>query len=128
MEYNTLPYLQVYCKGAPEKIADLCDPSTLPLDFRSTLHHYTSRGMRVLGFGAKTLGEVSAVACDKMPRHRAEEKLKFLGLLVTSNKVKKDTVEVIDVLRKADCRCLMATGDSAMTAVAVARECGIIDR
>lgn len=43
------------------------------------------------------------------------------------NKLKPVTTSVISTLQKANIRTLMATGDNALTAISVARECGIIE-
>lgn len=33
---------EVYVKGSPEKILDLCDPETIPYNFENTLVDYTA--------------------------------------------------------------------------------------
>lgn len=43
------------------------------------------------------------------------------------NKLKEATTSAIHTLHKAHIRTVMATGDNVLTAVSVARECGIID-
>ena len=46
---------RAYVKGSPEKIADLCDPSTLPLHYFATLEEYTRKGYRVIALAYKSL-------------------------------------------------------------------------
>ena len=43
------------------------------------------------------------------------------------NKLKEATTEVIQVLKDAHVRTIMATGDNVLTAISVARECEIIN-
>lgn len=43
------------------------------------------------------------------------------------NKLKAETNGVIKNLKECDLRVIMATGDNVLTAVSVARQCGIID-
>jgi cation-transporting ATPase 13A3/4/5 len=42
------------------------------------------------------------------------------------NKLKEPTAKTIEVLNKAGIRTIMATGDNALTAVAIGRQCNII--
>lgn len=44
-----------YVKGSPERIKDLCDPSSLPANFEEILEIYTQNGYRVIGLGTKKL-------------------------------------------------------------------------
>lgn len=39
---------RTYVKGAPEKIKDLCDKSSLPDNYEEILEIYTNSGYRVL--------------------------------------------------------------------------------
>ncbi len=43
------------------------------------------------------------------------------------NKLKPVTSNIIEVLKDAHIRTIMATGDNMLTAISVARECNIID-
>ena len=36
-------FFKAYCKGSPEKIKGLCNPSTIPASFDETLNTYTTR-------------------------------------------------------------------------------------
>ena len=37
-------FFKTYCKGSPEKIRELCDPSTIPDNFDEILNTYTTQG------------------------------------------------------------------------------------
>ena len=52
--------------------------------------------------------------------------LVFLGLLSLTSRLKDDTCETISHLKTADIHVNMITGDHVHTAIAVARDCGII--
>lgn len=117
----------VYAKGAPEKIASLCDPNTIPEDFNEVLHGYTHRGFRVLALAYRPLKVgLSYTRMQRATRNDIEKDLRFLGLLTLGNLLKPETVPVINILNKAAIRCIMVTGDNILTAVSVANECGMI--
>lgn len=59
-------------------------------------------------------------------REQAESDLKFLGLIIFENRLKPGTAPAIQILRSAHLACRMITGDNPLTAVSVARECGLI--
>lgn len=60
-------------------------------------------------------------------REQAESGLKFLGLIIFENKLKPGTAPAIQALRAAHLVCRMITGDNPLTAVSVARECGLVN-
>jgi cation-transporting P-type ATPase 13A2 len=92
------------------------------------LNHYTHRGYRVIACAAKYENKLSWVKIKKMTREEAESNLEFLGFIVFENKLKKATAPVINELKTAGIRNVMCTGDNILTAISVARECGLIDR
>lgn len=125
-QFNGSQYV-VYAKGAPEKIASLCDPSTIPEDFNEVLHGYTHRGFRVLALAYRPLrAGLSYTRMQRASRNDIEKELRFLGLLTLGNLLKPQTIPVIQTLNKAAIRCIMVTGDNMLTAVSVANECGMI--
>lgn len=122
------PACVVYCKGSPEMIRSLCAPETIPAEFPELLEHYTSKGYRVLGMAAKHLpANRSKIAkISKMTRLETESDLTFLGLIILENRLKPASGAVIRELQGADIRPIMVTGDNILTAVSVAKECGIV--
>ncbi|XP_065842399.1 polyamine-transporting ATPase 13A2-like isoform X2 [Oscarella lobularis] len=114
-----------YTKGAPEMIAKLCLPSTIPANFRHQLDKLTQQGFRVIAFAEKRLA-ILRVRALQIEREQVECDLNFLGLLVMQNKLKPETTPVINELHRAALRTVMVTGDNILTAVSVARECNII--
>lgn len=117
----------VYSKGAPEKIASLCDPETIPDTFTEVLHGYTHKGFRVLAMAYRPLkAGISYARMQRAGRQEIEKDLRFLGLLTLGNLLKPETIPVIQTLSDAAIRCVMVTGDNMHTAVSVAKECGMI--
>ncbi|XP_075629133.1 polyamine-transporting ATPase 13A2 isoform X3 [Balearica regulorum gibbericeps] len=118
----------VYAKGAPETVASLCRKETVPVDFSQTLRHYTTDGFRVLGLACKPLSAVTTFEeALQLPRDSVESGLTFLGFLVMKNVLKPESAPVIRLLRNANVRPVMVTGDNMLTAVNVARSCRMVE-
>ncbi|KAI0219960.1 putative cation-transporting ATPase 13A3 [Lamellibrachia satsuma] len=120
-------HMNAYAKGAPEKIASLCRPDTIPDDFHAVLHNYTRRGFRVIALAWKALDEkVNWHQAQRISRNSVECDMSLLGLLILENMLKPQTTPVIHQLKDADIRTVMVTGDNILTAVSVARQCGMV--
>ncbi|KAI0351056.1 Ca-transporting ATPase [Trametes cingulata] len=119
--------MEIYVKGAPEVMAEICDKSTFPSDYDDLLSYYTKRGYRVIAMAGKSIEGLSWLKAQKMKREQAESNLQFLGLVIFENKLKPGTTPAIQTLRAAHFACRMITGDNPLTAVSVARECGLIN-
>ena len=121
------PEFRVFCKGSPEKIETISDPSTLPTNFHSVLDSYTEKGYRVIALATKLLpANKSYIKIKRMHTPEVEKDLEFLGLIVLENRIKKETKPVIKQLQNAKVRTVMVTGDHIQTAVSVAKECKMI--
>jgi len=118
----------VYVKGAPEAMKDICKPESFPPDYDDLLAYYTHRGFRVIACATKHIFKLNWLRVQKMKREEAESNLDFTGFIVFENKLKERTTEIIEELTEANIRTVMCTGDNILTAVSVARECGVIDR
>ncbi|MCJ1378786.1 hypothetical protein MMC17_001885 [Xylographa soralifera] len=118
----------IYVKGAPECMKDICNPTTFPVDYEELLNYYTHRGFRVIACATKHIPKLSWVKVQKMKREEAESDLSFVGFIIFENKLKPNTTGVIDELNEAGIRNVMCTGDNILTAISVARECHLIDR
>ena len=147
--------VHAFAKGAPEMIASLCNPATVPANFQHVVDWYTHQGHRVIALAGKPV-TVSEIACkspaeeekdsseqslsgvvDNLSRAMAtrdftdlraqvESNLTLFGLLVLENALKPATKPTIAKLRMAQIRTVMVTGDNIRTAVSVSKECGII--
>ena len=119
-------YYKLFCKGSPEKIKELCQEKTIPLNFNEILKKYTSKGYRVLALSFKLI-KMNYLQTQKIKRENVENNLIFLGLLIVQNKLKTATKFIIDDLDKTGIKMVMATGDNLLTAISVGKECGIIN-
>uniref|UniRef100_A0A672RQP9 ATPase 13A3 n=1 Tax=Sinocyclocheilus grahami TaxID=75366 RepID=A0A672RQP9_SINGR len=114
--------MDAYLKGAPEVVASLCKKETVPEDFAEVLEDYTKQGFRVIALAHRRLE-------SKLTFHKVdqiEKNMDFLGLIIMQNKLKTETPGVLEDLRHANIRTVMVTGDNMLTAISVARDCGMI--
>ena len=118
----------VYVKGAPECMREICRPESLPADYDELLASYTHKGYRVIGCATKHISKLSWVRAQKMKRHDAESGLDFVGFIIFENKLKPTTTAVLDELQQSNIGAVMVTGDNILTAISVARECNLIDK
>ncbi|XP_056008608.1 polyamine-transporting ATPase 13A3-like isoform X2 [Ostrea edulis] len=119
--------MEVYCKGAPEKIASLCLQDTVPHEFQDILHRYTIQGYRVIAVAYKKLDpKLTWHQAQRISRDKVEFDMNFLGMIVLQNKLKQKTKPVIHKLKEAKLRTVMVTGDMIQTAISVARNCGMV--
>ncbi|KAF6721875.1 putative cation-transporting ATPase 13A2 [Oryzias melastigma] len=113
-----------FMKGSPEMVASLCRAETVPAQFASKLHGFSSEGLRVLALACKSVQVNSGV--QHIERTEVERDMQFLGLMMMKNLVKAESPKVINTLRLAQIRSVMVTGDNVLTAVNVAKSCGMV--
>ncbi|XP_042810749.1 polyamine-transporting ATPase 13A3 isoform X3 [Panthera tigris] len=119
--------MDAYMKGAPEIIASLCKPETVPTDFEKVLEDYTKQGFRVIALAHRKLeSKLTWHKVQNISRDVIENNMDFMGLIIMQNKLKQETPGVLEDLHKANIRTVMVTGDNMLTAVSVARDCGMI--
>jgi len=119
-------------KGAPDRIMEHCtrffDGRTVrPLDeaaaesLLAVRSRMATGAMRVLGFAYKELQTP-----DPQRRGMLEEDMIFAGFIGMADPPRHDVEEAIRLCKEAGIRVIMTTGDQKETALAVARETGII--
>ncbi|XP_070766289.1 polyamine-transporting ATPase 13A2 [Enoplosus armatus] len=113
-----------FLKGSSEMVASLCRAETMPPQFYSKLRNFSSEGLRVLALAYKPLDENTDFRT--IERGEVEKDMQFLGFLMMKNLVKPESAEVINILRLAHLRSVMVTGDNILTAVNVAKSCGMM--
>ncbi|XP_065604292.1 polyamine-transporting ATPase 13A3 isoform X2 [Cyrtonyx montezumae] len=119
--------MDAYMKGAPEVIASLCKQETVPVDFESVLEEYTKQGFRVIALAHRKLeSKLTWHKVQTINRDAIESNMDFMGLIIMQNKLKQETPAVLEDLHKANIRTVMVTGDNMLTAISVARDCGMI--
>ncbi|XP_054889379.1 polyamine-transporting ATPase 13A3-like isoform X2 [Poeciliopsis prolifica] len=120
-------HMEAFLKGAPEVVAGLCKPHSVPQSFTETLESYTRQGFRVIALAHRQLeSKLSWHKVQMLSRDLIETNMEFLGLIVMQNKIKQESAGVLTELRRANIRTLMVTGDNMLTAVSVARDCGMV--
>lgn len=122
-------YMDVYTKGAPEKIVELCRKETVPHDFSEMLKIYAANGYRVIALAGKALDpSISWMGSLKMTRDSIESDLTFYGFLIMQNMIKPETTPIIAELTNSAITTVMVTGDNLLTALCVARKCGMVPK
>ncbi|XP_056277594.1 polyamine-transporting ATPase 13A3-like isoform X3 [Pseudoliparis swirei] len=120
-------HMHAFLKGAPEVVVSLCRPHTVPQSFTETLETYTRQGFRVIALAHRQLeSKLSWHKVQSLSRVLIETNMEFLGLIIMQNKIKEETAGVLLELRQANIRTLMVTGDNMLTAISVARDCGMV--
>eukprot|EP00644_Phytophthora_capsici_P010737 jgi/Phyca11/526333/estExt2_fgenesh1_pm.C_PHYCAscaffold_90054 len=116
-------------KGSPEAVAKLMRPDTIPSWFWPTYQSLARRGMRVLALAYKDInGRPSEAEVAQQPRSWAESDLHFAGFAVFQCLVRKDSGDILKVLKDSSHQVSMITGDATLTAVHVSKEVGIVTR
>ncbi|KAK0654737.1 hypothetical protein B0T16DRAFT_395603 [Cercophora newfieldiana] len=131
-------------KGAPEILLDRCTrytsmsgvAMTLNPTVREKIEHikntWSSQGRRVLLLAHKAMSRTSvksapsSAAFESEVLEHAKTGLTLVGLVAIVDPPREEIPSVIKTLRGAGIRIFMVTGDFALTAQAIARECGII--
>ncbi|TWU77492.1 hypothetical protein ED733_007130 [Metarhizium rileyi] len=118
----------IFVKGAPEAMKEICRPESFPDDYDDLLSYYTHKGYRVIGCATRHLPKLSWVKAQKMTRSEVESNLDFVGFIIFENKLKPTTAGVLKELMDSNIGAVMVTGDNILTAISVARESGLLDR
>jgi len=119
----------VYVKGSPERILEMCQDSftgegVVPLkseDVLNKVHEMASEALRILGMAYKIVpqGKTSLESADL-------KGLTFLGLQGMLDPPREEAIEAIGRCKRAGIRSVMITGDHVATAMAIARQLGIV--
>ncbi|TDH65753.1 hypothetical protein CCR75_006141 [Bremia lactucae] len=116
-------------KGSPEAIALLISSKNIPPWFWPTYQSLARRGMRVLALAYKDMdGRPSEAEVAQQPRAWAENDLTFAGFAVFQCLVRKDSGDILKMLKDSSHLVSMITGDATLTAVHVSKEVGIVTR
>lgn len=60
-------------------------------------------------------------------RNLFETEMEFLGFIIFENKLKPETTPTIEIIKKANLKPIMVTGDNPFTAINIGMQCGILD-
>jgi len=123
----------VLTKGAPESVLSVCtsclaDEGTVRFDdslkqeASDLFHDLMDKGLRVLAFAER---EVQAGE-DISDKEIAEKGMVFAGFIGLEDPPRPEVPEALRKCREAGIRIIMITGDASRTAVAIAREIGLV--
>jgi Ca2+-transporting ATPase len=107
----------VFAKGAPEAVAELCRKS--PDDIGRSAKEMASRGLRVLGVARARSAKVD------LPDSQRDFDFEFLGLIGLADPIRSEVPEAIRECYSAGIRVVMITGDYPATAQNIARQIGL---
>ena len=111
----------VAAKGAPEAVADLCH---LPPDeierIRREVTALASEGLRVLAVAEADFPEL------EWPPNQHDFDFRFAGLIGLADPLRPEVPEAVAVCKEGGIRIVMITGDHPATALAIARQAGIV--
>ena len=107
-----------YVKGSIESIAKVCN--NIPGNYEQFVRESSSRGLYQIAVAMKEVTDSS------MERNEIEKDLSFIGFVNFKNELKHDTKSVLNELQEGNVRSIMITGDSTLTGIHIAKECGLI--
>ncbi|KAJ6102301.1 hypothetical protein N7486_004728 [Penicillium sp. IBT 16267x] len=131
-------------KGAPDILIERCsqilclDGEVKPLNevdltaVKRLKDQWSSEGKRVILLARKIIAkenilvEPSSSEYETQMLRQARTGLTLVGLVGLFDPPRSEVREVIRVLRQAQIRVFMVTGDFGLTALAIARQCGIV--
>lgn len=122
-----------YTKGAPDVVLSLCTTAyidgkcvSLTDEIRESIikanKEMADRALRVLCVGMRTYKEQPSNEASEL-----EQELCYIGLVGMIDPVRPEVVDAIKECKTAGIRPIMITGDHKDTAVAIAKQLGIID-
>jgi sodium/potassium-transporting ATPase subunit alpha len=123
----------VMTKGAPETVFSICSHCLMegkivqfeqPLRDKavSIYHAMTDEGLRVLAFAYRKVKNGEEVTKNE----DAEKEMVFLGLIGLEDPPRPEVPDAIKKCREAGIRIIMITGDGSRTALAIAKEIGLV--
>lgn len=129
--------LDVYIKGAPETILEMCseileDGKTKRLtqqkkeEILKASTQMASEALRVLALAYGSI-ETKELENVKIDIQRGRTKLVFVGLAGMIDPPRSEAKSAIQLCKKAGIKVIMATGDHKLTAEAIAKEIGLIE-
>jgi Ca2+-transporting ATPase len=111
----------VAAKGAPEDIVALCRlPPAARAELAAMVEDMAASGLRVLG-----VARADCVGAD-LPEAQKNFDFHFLGLVGLADPIRADVPAAVAECRGAGIRVVMLTGDYPATALAIARQAGIL--
>jgi Ca2+-transporting ATPase len=125
---------RVYTKGAPDELLNRCtkimvDNSVVDLDeemknrILSANHDMGSNALRVLGAAYKHINQIPQGDMQQA----LENQLIFVGLFGMIDPPRPEVMDAVALCKRAGIKPVMITGDHKITAIAIARELGMLE-
>ncbi len=117
---------KTYYKGAPERLTSHAtsyiaeDGSVKPIDLKAInekIDALAVRAMRVLAFAYSEM---------ELVEDKVQENLTIIGFVGIRDDVRPEAKEAIEIVKKAGIQVVMITGDRKETAIAIAKEAGLL--
>lgn len=126
--------VEVMVKGAPDLLLERCDKimtGSGPVPLTPALRREVERvnaqmGREALRVLAAAVGELPTLPKQPIPQ-RVEQHLTFLGLVGMMDPPRPEAAKAVERCHRAGIKVVMITGDHRSTAVAIARELGILE-
>jgi len=115
-----------FVKGSGESVSKCCVESTIPEGFDASLEMTAKEGIYQISIAMKPLPNDVASLVSTITRDEIECNLSFVGVVNFKNVLREETTAVIKELWEGDVKPTILTGDSVLTGICIARECGII--
>ena len=123
-----------YTKGAPDEVLKICthyleNGEVLPLTeekkqaFLGIMTGMADKALRVLGAAYKNYAETPA----DFSAEALENQMTFIGMSGMIDPVRPEVLDAVNRCKQAGIRVIMITGDHKNTAIAIAKELGIIE-
>jgi Ca2+-transporting ATPase len=113
----------LFSKGAPEIIFNNLSDEEKNKSAITISNDWTEQGLRVLGFAYKVFDELP----ESFSSETIEKDLNFIGLAGMMDPPREEVKLAIKECKSAGIIPVMITGDHPKTAIAIARELGILD-
>ena len=118
---SVVTHERVLVKGAPDAVIERCRiTADEEASVRATMKDLSDRGLRVLAVADRTVAGPWPTSADD-----AETGLELLGLLGFEDPPRLEARDALAACRRAGIKVVMITGDSPLTAQAIADETGL---
>ncbi|CAB9522557.1 Probable cation-transporting ATPase 13A4 [Seminavis robusta] len=114
-----------FVKGSGESVSKICQATSLPSDFHSSLRQSASEGVYQISVATKP---IDAATVASIVRDDVEKDCTYLGVINFLNTIREETPDVIRQLSDGSVESTVVTGDNTLVGIRVAREAGIMSR
>lgn len=113
----------VFVRGAAEELLEKSKISQKEKEAAShEIEMYAKEGLRVIGFATKVAPKENEIS-----RETAEKDLTFLGIIGIYDPPRPQAAHAVQEAKNAGVQPIMVTGDNELTALAIAKEIGLIE-